>query len=68
MAQQDHTFRVTHERTGKVAYEGESYIIASEAQYQYNVHEQREGRQPFWRMWIVDIDDVACRINNQMGF
>lgn len=65
---QDHSFRVTHERTGKVVYEGESYLVASLAQYQYNAHEQSEGRQPFWRMWLVDPDDVSVRIDNQMGF
>lgn len=62
---QDHTFRVTHERTGKVAFEGESYIVAAEAQYQYNVHEQSEGREPFYRMWLVDMDGIGVIVNTQ---
>lgn len=66
--EQDHSFRVTHERTGKVAYEGRSYIEASDAQYRNNADEQSEGRRPFWRMWIVDIDGISVRIDNQMGY
>lgn len=62
---QDHSFRVTHERTGKVAYEGESYLVAAEAQYQYNVNEQSEGREPFWRMWLIDPDGIGVTVNTQ---
>ena len=65
---QDHKFRVTHERTGAVATECESYIEASEVQYHANRIEQNEGRPPFWRMWLVDEDGIAVRINNQLGF
>lgn len=59
---QDHKFRVVHERTGKVAYEGESYLVAAEAQYQYNSNERAE---PFWRMWLIDPDGVGCIVNTQ---
>jgi hypothetical protein len=62
---QDHTFRVTHERTGKVAYEGESYMEAATAQYTANVEESIERREPLWRMWLVDVDGIACTINTQ---
>lgn len=63
---QDHKFRVTHERTGKVAYEGESYLVAAEAQYQYNVHERSENRQPLWRMWLIDPDGIGVIVKTQV--
>ncbi len=62
---QDHSFRVTHMISGKVAYEGESYLVAAEAQYQYNVNEQSEGREPFWRMWLIDPDGIGVIVTTQ---
>ena len=61
----DHTFRVTHAHGGKVAYEGPSYLVAAGAQYDYNVHERSEGREPLWRMWLVDVDGISCTVNTQ---
>lgn len=63
---QDHTFRVTHERTGKVAYEGLSYIDAADAQYRANVEERSERREPFWRMWLIDPDGIGVLIKTQV--
>lgn len=62
---QDHTFRVTHMQSGKVAYEGESYLVAAEAQYQYNVNERAEGHQPFYRIWLIDPDGVGVIVSTQ---
>jgi hypothetical protein len=64
---QDHTFRVTHERTGKVAYEGESYMEAAMAQTTANVEERSEGREPFYRMWLVDVDGIGVIVKTQVG-
>lgn len=64
--QPEHTFRVTHERTGKVAYEGPSYTIAGGTQYRENVEEQSAGLPPLWRLWLVDIDGLSVRVNTQL--
>jgi hypothetical protein len=64
---QDHTFRVTHERTGKVVYEGESYMEAAMAQTTANVEERGEGREPFYRMWLVDVDGIGVIVKTQVG-
>ena len=64
--QPEHTFRVIHERTGKVAYEGESYTAASGTQYRENVEEQAAGHPPLWRLSLVDIDGVTVRVNTQL--
>jgi hypothetical protein len=63
---QDHTFRVTHERTGKVSYEGESFIDASGSQYRENEAESRVGYPPLWRMYLVDPDGNIVRVNTQL--
>lgn len=62
---QDHTFRVTHERTGEVAYQGTSYREAGSIQYGNNKAAQMDGEQPFWRMWLVDEDGASCIVNTQ---
>lgn len=64
---QDHTFRVTHERTGKVAYEGESYIEAANIQYGENCIEQSERREPLWRLWLIDQDGIGVIVKTQVG-
>ena len=61
----DHSFRVVHERTGAVATDCVSYIEAATVQYHGNQIEQREGRQPLWRMWLIDSDGVGCTVNTQ---
>lgn len=62
----DHTFRVVHEYGGKVAYEGESYLVAAGAQYEYNVHERSENRPPLWRMWLIDPDGIGVIVKTQV--
>ncbi|QFG12150.1 Hypothetical Protein OBI_RACECAR_310 [Arthrobacter phage Racecar] len=62
---QDHKFRVTHAHSGKVAYEGESYMEAAMTQYDCNVEEQSERREPLWRMWLIDIDGIGAIVNTQ---
>lgn len=64
--QPEHTFRVTHERTGKVAYEGPSYTAAAGTQYRENGEEQAAGLPPLWRLSLVDIDGVSVRVNTQL--
>jgi redox-sensitive bicupin YhaK (pirin superfamily) len=63
--QPEHTFRVIHEHSGKVAYDGPSFTAAGGTQYRLNVEESAERREPLWRMWIVDIDGVSCTVNTQ---
>lgn len=64
--QPEHTFRVIHERTGKIAYEGPSYTAASGTQYRENVEEQSVGLPPLWRLSLVDLDGVTVRVNTQL--
>lgn len=64
--QPEHTFRVMHEHSGKVAYEGESYTAAAGTQYRENVEEQAAGLPPLWRLSLVDIDGVTVRVNTQL--
>jgi uncharacterized protein YdbL (DUF1318 family) len=63
--QPEHTFRVTHEYSGRIAYEGESYTAAAGTQYRENVEEQAAGLPPLWRLWLVDLDGIAVRVNTQ---
>lgn len=58
----DHTFRVTHERTGKVAYEGASYLDASAAQYRENT----DGLDKLWRLWLIDPDGIGVIVKTQV--
>lgn len=62
---QDHTFRVTHAYSGKVAYEGESYLQAAGAQYRMNMEESSERREPLWRLWLIDLDGIGVIVNTQ---
>lgn len=62
----DHKFRVAHEYANKPVYEGTSYIEASIAQTNANVSERSENRPPLYRMWLVDIDGISCRVNTQV--
>lgn len=61
--EQDHTFRVTHERTGKVAYEGPSYIEAADTQ----TRENSEGLDKLWRLWLIDLDGIGVLVKTQVG-
>lgn len=63
--QPEHKFRVFHEYSGTVAYEGPSYTAAAGTQYGKNAEEQRNRREPLWRMSLVDIDGVTVRVNTQ---
>ena len=63
---QDHSFRVSNSRTGKLVLETESWYEAAEAQYRANTEERAEGHPPMVRIWLVDIDDVACIVQSQL--
>lgn len=63
---QDHTFRVKNEWTGKVAYEGESYMEASMEQTNHNIAEQMENRPPMWRLWLIDPDGIGVIVKTQV--
>jgi hypothetical protein len=65
VAKQDHTFRVIHERSGRVAYEGESYMDAAKVQYTYNSMDTSELLEPLWRLWLVDVDGIGVIVNTQ---
>lgn len=62
---QDHTFRVTHAHSGRVAYNGESYIEAATIQTVSNGEEQAERREPLWRLWLIDSDGIGVIVNTQ---
>ena len=62
---QDHKFRVTHAYSGKVAYEGESYMDAAGTQTRENVDEGRSGQPPLWRLWLIDPDGIGVIVQTQ---
>lgn len=61
----EHTFRVVNERTGRVAYDGPSFEEAGAIQTGENMLERAEGREPFFRLWIMDQDGIGCTVNTQ---
>lgn len=63
---QDHSFKVSNSRTGKLLLETESWLEAADAQYRANTEERAEGFQPMVRLWLVDIDGAECIVQTQI--
>jgi hypothetical protein len=63
--QPEHTFRVTHAHSGKVAYEGPSYTAAAGTQYSRNVDEGHNGQPSLWRLWLIDTDGIGVIVQTQ---
>lgn len=59
---QDHTFRVRHAVTGRVAVESESYGHAAAIQYANNV--EQAGAD--WQLWLVDADGFSVLVQTQI--
>jgi hypothetical protein len=62
---QEHSFRVVHAYSGRVAYHGESYMEAATIQTVSNTEEQAESREPLWRLWLIDPDGIGVIVNTQ---